>query len=122
MFNELAQEAHETTKSKGFYDNPPNFPTAIALMHSELSEALEEYRKEYDMTTIYHEASGHPEISPEQGILYGWKPEGIPTELADVIIRILDTCAYYGIDIDRAIKLKMDFNKQRPPKHGGKTI
>lgn len=29
------------------------------------------------------------------------KPEGIPSELADVILRILDMCAHYRIDIGR---------------------
>jgi NTP pyrophosphatase (non-canonical NTP hydrolase) len=48
------------------------------------------------------------------------KPEGIPIELADVIIRICDTCGQYGIDLDRAIRLKMEYNKTRPYKHGKK--
>ena len=50
---------------------------------------------------------------------YG-KPEGIPIELADAIIRICDTCGQYGIDLDRAIRLKMEYNKTRPYKHGKK--
>lgn len=49
-------------------------------------------------------------------------PEGIPSELADVIIRILDMCGKYGIDIGAMIAEKHEFNKTRPYKHGGKVI
>lgn len=50
----------------------------------------------------------------------GGKPEGIPIELADVIIRILDYCGYAGIDIEAAIRQKHEYNKSRPYRHGGK--
>jgi NTP pyrophosphatase (non-canonical NTP hydrolase) len=46
------------------------------------------------------------------------KPEGVPAELADVIIRVLDFCGAREIDIDRAIEAKIAFNKTRPPMHG----
>lgn len=48
------------------------------------------------------------------------KPEGIPSELADIIIRVLDICAHHGIDIEQAIEDKMAFNAHRPYRHGGK--
>lgn len=48
------------------------------------------------------------------------KPEGIPTELADIIIRVLDICAYHGIDIEAAIADKARYNEHRPYRHGGK--
>lgn len=50
----------------------------------------------------------------------GLKPEGIATELADTIIRILDYAAAVGIDIDAAIMAKHTYNKDRPYQHGGK--
>lgn len=59
--------------------------------------------------------------NPEQcGSYKRGKPEGIPIELADAIIRILDYCGYAGIDIDAAISQKHEYNKSRPYRHGGK--
>lgn len=67
---------------------------------------LEEYRKGRQATEVY---PGNNE-----------KPEGIPIELADAIIRILDYCGYAGIDIEAAILQKHEYNKTRPYRHGGK--
>ena len=106
MFNELARECQSIAVSKGWIKGR-SFGDYLALMHSELSEALEEYRAGRDFTEIYFN---------------GDKPEGIPVELADVIIRILHFCADYEVDIDRALKLKMDFNKTRSHRHGGKIL
>jgi NTP pyrophosphatase (non-canonical NTP hydrolase) len=50
------------------------------------------------------------------------KPEGVPIELADCLIRILDYCGQWGIDIDMAIEEKMVYNRNRPYKHGNKAF
>lgn len=81
-------------------------PEVLALIHSEVSEALEEYRNGRLPTEVYAGNNG--------------KPEGIPIELADVIIRVLDYCGYAGIDIDAAISQKHEYNRTRPYRHGGK--
>lgn len=52
----------------------------------------------------------------------GSKPEGVPIELADVIIRVADMCGRYGIDLEAALRIKQVFNRTRPRKHGGKAI
>ena len=83
-----------------------NVPEIVALIHSEVSEALEEYRNGRAQTEVYYGENG--------------KPEGIPIELADVIIRIFDFCGYAGINIDAAITQKHEYNKSRPYRHGGK--
>lgn len=49
---------------------------------------------------------------------YRPKPEGVPVELADAIVRILDMCAAWGIDIDEVVAHKMAYNERRPYKHG----
>lgn len=108
--NEIIEEASSNAEEKGFYDAPQPFPGVIALMHSELSEALEEHRDGNEPKDIYYR------ISKETG--GDTYPCGIPIELADVVIRICDTCGFYGIDLDKAIRIKMDYNKGRPHKHG----
>ncbi len=106
--NWLCERANETAWQHGWWDEPPEFGTLIALCHSELSEALEEFRKGRGICEVY--------IGEKGG------PEGIPIELADVIIRIFDLCGHYGIDLSAAIREKMVYNESRPYKHGGKVI
>lgn len=65
------------------------------------------------------------DVTPElirrmPGITKYLKPEGIPSEMADIIIRVLDICAFNGIDIAQAIADKMAFNDTRPYRHGKK--
>lgn len=50
------------------------------------------------------------------------KLKGIPSELADVVIRVMDMCEHYGINLDKAIREKHEYNKTRPYKHGGKIL
>lgn len=104
--NELAKEIHENAVEHGWWDEKRGFPEVLALIHSEVSEALEEYRNGRSASEVYAGSGG--------------KPEGIPIELADVIIRILDFCGYAGIDIEHAIRQKHEYNKSRPYRHGGK--
>jgi hypothetical protein len=40
--------------------------------------------------------------------------------MADAIIRILQLTAAFGIDMDAAVRMKMEYNMTRPPKHGRK--
>lgn len=93
--SQLIEEAHETAKSKGWHDKPVETGTWLALIHSEVSEALEADRK-------------------------GDK-ENFAEELADVCIRVFDLCGLKGIDLERKIEEKMKFNKSRSYKHGGKA-
>ena len=105
MLNELAKEVHETAVEKGWWKEGRSFGDIIALIHCELSEAMEEYR----------DGMMYSNILTKDG-----KPKGIPIELADVIIRILDFCGYTKINIDAAITAKIKYNKTRPYRHGGK--
>jgi len=122
VLNTLRDEAHRNAAEHGWWEREDKLaampdaiailgpdwylPEKIALMHSEESEALEEYRNGKDPTEVYFSDKG--------------KPEGIPIEFADVIIRILDVCGRRGIDIGEAVRLKMEYNKSRPYRHGNK--
>jgi NTP pyrophosphatase (non-canonical NTP hydrolase) len=108
IFELLARESWENAKRKGFVDSTPG--EDIALMHSELSEALEEIRNRHPLPEIYY----NPD-KPD-------KPEGVPIELADIVIRVVQFCGRYDIDLANAILLKMVYNESRPFKHGGKTL
>jgi hypothetical protein len=42
--------------------------------------------------------------------------------MIDCIIRILDWCGKEGVDVDRLLKEKHEYNKTRPYRHGGKAL
>lgn len=128
----LQEDIFNNAFAKGWYEEDRTFGDRIALCHSELSEALEEMRngRRLDETYWVHDKNctvlpGHER--PEgvgQGLCDSCdpKPEGVPIELADVIIRILDMAHAEGIDMGEAIYRKMRYNTTRPHRHGGKAL
>jgi NTP pyrophosphatase (non-canonical NTP hydrolase) len=106
--DQLVKEVHENAKEKGWWDEERSFGDIVALIHSEVSEALEEYRNGRFPDEIYYDEKG--------------KPCGIPSELADIVIRVMDYCGWAGIDLEAAIREKHEYNKTRPHRHGGKVI
>lgn len=102
---ELSKDIHQNAVEHGWWEEERSLAEIIALCHSELSEALEEYRdRKPDLYFVDD------------------KPEGIAVELADCIIRILDYCGKENIDIDNMLSIKHEYNKTRPYRHGGKAL
>jgi NTP pyrophosphatase (non-canonical NTP hydrolase) len=129
MLNKLRNEIHQNAVEHGWWDEKRTFGDIISLCHSELSEALEEFRNGHKPQKIYFSCSKKSgdcnTIRTQPYMCEGCenrKPEGIPIELVDCIIRILDYCGKEGIDIEEAIRIKHEYNKTRPYKHGGKVI
>lgn len=101
---EWVQEIHKNAVSHGWWDEERDFGEICALIHSELSEALEEYRNGNPL--VYYRCPHDKGVCNPQNCaethrdpIYaeepcdGRKPEGIAVELADVVIRIFD---YFG--------------------------
>jgi NTP pyrophosphatase (non-canonical NTP hydrolase) len=105
----LMDKAHRTARDKGWWDDDRSFGDQFANFHAEISEAWEEYRSGHRLDEIYY--SDTPQ---------GPKPEGMAAELADVLIRIFDTCEFYDIPLIQAINEKMFYNTRRPYRHGNK--
>lgn len=111
-WRELAAEIYAIGKASGFYEHAhtePGFNHAekLALMHSELSEALEGLR-----------AGAFPG-KPDDKIT--WRPM-VEVELADTIIRIMNYASHCGLDVAGAVVEKARFNATRGTKHGGKRF
>jgi NTP pyrophosphatase (non-canonical NTP hydrolase) len=114
LLEQLANEIHRTAVEKGWWEKEAvggvqerSIGDQFANFHAEISEAWEDYRNGLRLEEIHFSETG--------------KPEGIPVELADTIIRIFDTCGQYNIPLAEAMLLKMEYNKTRPYRHGGKV-
>ena len=106
--NALISESFQNAKDKGWWDQELNIGEKLALIHSEISEALEEYRSHGEQKQYVRESDN--------------KPEGFVFELADTVIRIADLCGGLNLDLEKALHTKMIFNRTRPYRHGNKKI
>lgn len=94
------KEIHDLAVANGFWDdNQVNVADffiikSLALIHSEISEAIEGFRNNDDAN--------------------------LGEELSDAVIRIMDLAEYLGIDLQREITRKHHINQTRPFRHGKK--
>lgn len=102
---EMMQWVTSVNKKNGWFDKERSFSTDIALLHSEVSEAYEAYRSN---KPIYS--------TPEE-----YDKDVVSAELADIFIRLLDTCYRLGVNLEAEFTLKMRYNENRPYRHGGKV-
>ena len=94
----------------------------LALVHSEISEAVECVRDDDFAMRIVERLEPAPGLLTAQGeTVKPPKPEGMVTELADTVIRIMHLCGAMGLDLDEAVRVKMEFNAGRPFQHGRKA-
>jgi NTP pyrophosphatase (non-canonical NTP hydrolase) len=100
--NVISENAMTTANKHGFGDTTPG--EWFANIHSEVSEAWECWRSHQDVTRVRSDN----------------KPEGLPSELADIIIRVCDVAARLCIDLDVEVERKMVYNATRNFRHGDK--
>ena len=106
---DLQREAHAIAKDHGWWDEERTFGDLIALVHSELSEALEAYRVNGIDSWLERQ---YPHSRDTQPLTHldvpeeGDKPAGVAYELADVVIRVADMAEWYGYDLSIAEEKK----------------
>ena len=124
MINNLAAEIHKNAKAKGFFEKEKNIGEMLALIHSEVSEALEADRKDMYCDWSYDE----PPIIQENLIddnsfkrLFEKEVKNnFEDGLADIMIRVMDLAAYKKINLEWHIKAKMRYNSLREKYHSKK--
>lgn len=107
--NSLAQHVYEIAKAHGFHDDDDRrerIAEFIANLHGEASELWEAWRKG-NLHKPCDKATAEPLTCAEE-------------ELADILIRTLDTAITLGVDIERAVRIKSAYNESRPHRNGGK--
>lgn len=122
--NQFAREVHENAVKHGWWDDNPSFERILLMCHSEISEAVDEYRRGMPMMYVlqgFDDGTKHMETdmtrwTPED------KPEGVAVEMGDCLIRILDWFAAQGLDVEAILTAKHAYNKGRSYRHGGKLL
>lgn len=133
-FNIMGRTVHENAEAKGFWQGERNAGEAVALMHSELSEALEAMRrpapptcscgapwalKGHGLGGEWQCVNGH--VSPCNPAQASAKLPGfseVEEEFADVVIRLMDFAHAHKLRVAEAIVAKAKYNEGRPHKHG----
>ena len=99
-WNRISKKVYKNAVNHGFWQEDPNDGERMALIHAEISEALEALR------------NGNP--SSNKIMEYN----SLEEELADTVIRIMDYAFGNDLDIAGAIIAKIEYNKSREYMHG----
>lgn len=91
--NVKMRQVREMADAKGFSSDPARIWEMLALIHSEVSEATDAYKK-------------------------GQPLEQIGDELIDAVIRILHLLSALGLDAEQLFERKMEINWSRPHRYG----
>ena len=97
---QMTERVFLINQHNGWFDEKRSFGDDIALLHSEITEMYEAYRKD------------------------NWNTEkdSVQDEAADILIRLLDTCYRYGINLTQQFINKCEINAARGYKHGNKVV
>ena len=133
---EIQGDIWKTADEAGWHEKERELPEIVALCHSELSEALEAWRDGMEVTDVLYEYTDHdgsvtgtpgskyripePFIIDFEGNHVLGKPEGVASEFADTIIRILDYSGHAEIPTIQVMFQKMMFNRTRAYRHENK--
>lgn len=121
VLRHMAQNVEFINKENGWYDDNRTFIEELFLITSEVFEAGEAWREfEFEDMTYGNTPCNIPRNCPHGENAH--KPEGVGSELADVLIRLLDTAARHGIDLAAEYRRKMAYNRTRGYRHGGKRL
>lgn len=104
----IMAEGLQTIKDKGLFVDEEDFLQALMMVCEELGEACSDYRRNKPLDGIEYGADG--------------KPGGVPVEIGDAIVRLCVIAAKYDMPLPRAIQEKMEFNKLRGHRFGGKKV
>jgi len=117
---DLIQESHATAVEKGWWqDKDRPVLEQLMLMVTELAEAAEEVRSGHLLDETYYNQA-RTVLIPDGHLE---KPEGFLSEMADLLIRVGDTLGRYDLTEPflKVLAEKLEYNKHRPYRHGGKT-
>jgi len=136
VLEEFARRVMVTNQNNGWYDAERDLMTDCMLIVTEVAEAAECIRNDQmedtylikkdapnppileDMTVT--RKSGAYELALEEGLRP--KPIGFASELADILIRLVDTAKRTDTVLGRAAMEKLDYNATRGHRHGGKKV
>lgn len=124
--NKFVREAHENAVAHGWWDDDPPFDRIALMCHSEISEAVDEYRRNMPMMYVLQKTgdgtSRHMETDMSK-----WtpddKPEGVAVEMADCMIRLFDWFGSHPeLDLEAILAVKHAYNMTRSYRHGHKRL
>lgn len=119
--NALSQQFHQFQMDAGFTDS--SITQRLMLVHSEISEAFEAFRKDkYARIKDYEEYSNTISEDLKRAVFELHIKDSFEDEIADSLIRLFAICGENNIDIEKHIQLKMRYNEMRGYKYGGKKF
>lgn len=120
VLQSMASAVAQVNRDNGWYDEDVSVGDMCALLHSEVSEAFDAWRKHgFDDQTP---AALLDPVQARAGKDRLPKPEGYGSELADVLIRLLDQCTRHGVDLAGEFERKLAYNRTREYRHGGRRV